>query len=146
MWSVCVSSFSFADVSFWALVMTLRSIKCSHVSSIGRNDSSAVTLKLKKLGLPWHVWAKPCLKLSLRCFCSSVRFLGLTLRSSFSCVNLRTGFDQASLCWHLSSDITLRVNRRAHINISRIFAILSPFWGVEWRLLLRSYWRFSRPL
>jgi hypothetical protein len=71
---------------FWALVITLRSIACSDVSSSYLNiqDSSTVRIQLWKLRPSCYVWMKIWHDVSLRCFCSSV---GLC-RTSFARIYL----------------------------------------------------------
>jgi hypothetical protein len=135
-WLAWFWSCTVANDSFWAFVMTLRSIACSSVSSLCHTEYPWLIfshIEIKKTGIVLTSLDE------VFTWCESA--LLLLIRESVWDELLR----RFSLLMFNSSAIILRAHRRRRVAIPRIFAILSAFREVEGRPLLGSFWWSSRP-
>jgi hypothetical protein len=149
MWSAWFWSWTFANETFWALVMTLRSIACSDVSSLGHIEIPMTHPQLQCNQENWDCLEKSGWSLGMMwVFVASAHpwDCGTDFAQIFLfCKSSWRIWRIVSLLMFNSTNIILRVNQRSHITISRTSAIVSAFWEVEGRPLLGSSWRSSQP-
>jgi hypothetical protein len=126
-----ILNLDFPKRKFLALVMTLRFISCSDVSSLGHIEIPMTHIQLQsKLG-NWDDLDKTGWSLGvmcLRCFCSSVSLCGTNFAHVF--VFRKSSWRSwgiISLLTFDSFDIIPRVNRRCLITVSLTFAIVFAF-------------------